>query len=70
MRKFSLKPEEILVVDDMKLSCQMAAPLGIAVAYSGWNGLGIPEIDAEMKKLCDFSFDSTQDLETFLFGEK
>ena len=52
----------------MKLSCQMAAPLGIAVAYSGWNGLGIPEIDAEMKELCDYSFDSIQKLYNFLFA--
>lgn len=67
MRRFALKPEEILVVDDMKLACQMAKPLGIAVAYAGWNGLGIPEIQQEMENLCDHSFDSTQALEKFLF---
>lgn len=67
MRRFALKPEEILVVDDMKLACQMAKPLGIAVAYAGWNGLGIPEIQQEMENLCDYSFDSTQALEKFLF---
>lgn len=67
MRRFALKPEEILVVDDMKLACQMAEPLGIAVAYAGWNGLGIPEIQQEMENLCDHSFDSTQALEKFLF---
>lgn len=67
MRRFALKPEEILVVDDMKLACQMAKPLGIAVAYAGWNGLGILEIQQEMESLCDYSFDSTQALEKFLF---
>lgn len=67
MRRFTLKPEEILVVDDMKLACQMAGSLGIAVAYAGWNGLGIPEIKQEMETLCDFSFDSTQALYNFLF---
>ena len=67
MRRFGFKPEEILVVDDMKLSCQMASPFGIAVAYSGWNGLGIPQIDAEMGRLCEYSFDSVEKLYTFLF---
>lgn len=67
MERYSLDPKDILVVDDMKLACQMAQPLGIEVAYSGWNGLGIPEIDAEMKALCEFSFDSTEKLYKFLF---
>ena len=67
MQRYDLKPEEILVVDDMKLACQMAHPLGITVAYSGWNGLGIPEIEAEMKAMCAYSFDSTEKLYNFLF---
>ena len=67
MKRYDLKPEEILVVDDMKLACQMAGPLGIKVAYSGWNGLGIPEIDTEMKSMCAYSFDSTEKLYNFLF---
>ena len=67
MDLFGLTPEEILVVDDMKLACQMAAPLGVPVAYSGWNGLDIPEIEDEMKRICDFSFDSVEKLYNFLF---
>ena len=69
MERFQLKPEEILVVDDMKLSCLMAKPLGIAVAYAGWDDMGVPEVRAEMKNLCDFSFDSISSLEQFLFEE-
>ena len=67
MERYNLKPEEILVGDDMKLACQMATPLGIQVAYSGWNGLGIPEVESEMQQLCDFSFDTTEKLYKFLF---
>ena len=67
MERFGLKRSEILVVDDMKLACQMAEPLGIKVAYSGWNGLGIPEIEAEMNAICKYSFDSTEKLYNFLF---
>lgn len=67
MRRYSLKPEEILVVDDMKLACQMAEPLEIGVAYSGWNGLEIPEIEEEMRSMCTYSFESTEKLYNFLF---
>ena len=67
MARYHLKPEEILVVDDMKLACQMADPLGVRVAYSGWNGLGISEIDEEMRSICGCCFDSTEKLYNFLF---
>lgn len=67
MERFNVKQSEILVVDDMKLACQMADPLGIQVAYSGWNGLGIAEIDEEMRSLCNLSFDTTEKLYNFLF---
>ena len=68
MARFQLKPEEILVVDDMKLACMMADPLGIDVAYAGWDDNGVPEVREEMKKLCAYIFDRINDLETFLFG--
>ena len=67
MDAYGLQPEEILVVDDMKLACKMAAPLGIAVAYAGWDNMGVPELREEMESLCAFSFHSTEDLEKFLF---
>lgn len=67
MEKYDLMPAEILVVDDMKLACAMAAPLGVKVCYAGWNRIGTAAIEAEMKKLCNYSFDSTKDLEKFLF---
>ena len=69
MERFCLKPEEILVVDDMKLACMMAKPLGVAVAYAGWDDMGVPEVRAEMQRICDFSFDSIAELERFLFKE-
>lgn len=67
MARFGYTPEQILVVDDMKLSCQMAKPVGVPVAYAGWNGFGLPEHDEQMRQLCDFSFDSTEKLMEFLF---
>lgn len=67
LERYNLKRSEILVVDDMKLACQMAEPLGIHVAYAGWNGLGVSEIQEEMQSICAYSFDSTEKLYKFLF---
>ncbi len=69
MENFSLKPEEILVVDDMKLAWMMANPLHVPVAYAAWSKEEFPELTQEMRTLCDFTFDTTQQLYSFLFGE-
>lgn len=67
MRRFDLQPEEILVVDDMQLACQMAAPLGVKVAFAGWDDMGVPELRQEMEQRCAYTFHSTAELEKFLF---
>lgn len=67
MARFGLKPEEILVVDDMKLACMMAQPLGIQVGYAGWDDMGVPELRQEMEEMCAYTFHSTKELEKFLF---
>ena len=69
MKKYGFKPEEILVVDDMQLACQMADPLGVPVAFAGWDDMGVPELREEMANRCAFSFDSVSELERFLFDE-
>ena len=69
MQKFDLKPEEILVVDDLKLAWMMAHPLGVPVAYAAWSKIDFPDLTAEMRQICDYSFDSTETLEKFLFEE-
>lgn len=67
MKKFQLQPQDILVVDDMKLACKMAKPLDIAVAYAGWGNMGVPEIEKEMNCLCDYSFSTVTEFQQFLF---
>lgn len=67
MLRFDLKPEDILVVDDMKLACQMAEPFGVCVAFAGWGKTDFPEIAQEMRELCHYSFDETAQLYRFLF---
>lgn len=67
MQKFGLQPEEILVIDDAQLACQMADPLGIKVAFAGWDDMGVPEIRKEMEQRCAYSFNTIVELEKFLF---
>lgn len=69
MEKYGYRPEDILVVDDMQLACQMAEPLGVQVAFAGWDEMGVPQQREDMKRRCAFSFDSVEDLEKFLFEE-
>ena len=67
MEKFQLQPQDILVVDDMKLAWMMTHPLQGDIAFAAWGKLEFPELSKEMTRLCDYSFDSTRDLEKFLF---
>ena len=69
MAKYDLKPEEILVVDDMKLAWKMAKPLGVPVAFAAWGKLEFPGLCREMRQICDYSFDSPEELEKFLFED-
>ena len=68
MRRYGLSPQELLVVDDMKLAWDMAHPLGVPIAFAGWGRLDFPELSQQMTELCDFSFSSVEDLKNFLFA--
>ena len=69
MHRFGCRPDELLVVDDMKLACEMASPVGVRVAFAAWGRRDFPEQTRQMKKICDFSFDSPEELEHFLFDD-
>ena len=51
----------------MKPAYEMARNADVPIAFAAWGRKDYPEIAAEMKSLCDFSFDSTEELEKFLF---
>lgn len=70
MEKYHLSPSQLLIVDDMKPACQMARDGGVKIAFAGWGRREFPQITAEMTALCDYAFDSTEALETFLFEEE
>lgn len=67
MERHHLSPKDILVVDDMKLAWKMAHPLEVPIAFAAWGKVDFPELAQEMRDLCDHSFDSTENLEKFLF---
>ena len=67
MERYGLAPEDLLVVDDMKLAWMMSHPLGVKIAFAAWGKIDFPELTEEMRSLCDYSFDSTEELEKFLF---
>ena len=67
MRRYGLKPEELLVVDDMKLAWRMAHPLCVPIAFAAWGKVDFPEMAQEMRDLCEFTFETTKSLEEFLF---
>lgn len=69
MAKYGLSSKELLVVDDMKPAWEMAHKSNVPIAFAAWGRQDYPRILAEMKDLCDFSFDAPEKLEKFLFEE-
>lgn len=69
MAKYGLAPHQLLVVDDMKPAWEMASKAGVPIAFAAWGRQEYPKILEEMRRLCDFSFDSPKNLEKFLFED-
>lgn len=67
MKNYGYRPGQMLVVDDLKPAWQMARAAGTAIAFAAWSKLDVPQIVAEMTRLCDHSFQRVADLEAFLF---
>lgn len=67
VEKFGFSKEQMLLIDDMKPAVEMARNGGVQIAFAGWGRKEFPKIRAEMERLCDFSFYSTEELENFLF---
>lgn len=67
MEKYGFTREQMLVVDDMKPAYEMASRAGVPIAFAAWGREDYPEIAAEMRRLCDYAFDSPAELEKYLF---
>ena len=68
MDTYHLTADQILVVDDMKAAVGMARAGGCPIAFAGWGRTEFPEIYGKMSALCDFSFDTIEKFEKFLFA--
>ena len=66
MEKYKLSPSEVLVVDDLKPGFDMARAAGVDFAAAGW-AYNVPEIEAFMRRHCDYYLSSIDALRELLF---
>lgn len=67
MKKYSLSPNDVLVLDDSKIGYDMASAAGVACAFAAWGKEGFDDVIDQMKQLCDYTFYTISDLKSFLF---
>ena len=65
LERFSLKKEEVLVVDDLKPGSVMAKSAGVPFAAAGWAN-DVPEIDTYMRAHSDFYFKTVTEFARFM----
>lgn len=67
MRLYDLRPDELLMVDDLKPGYDMAHACGVPFACAGWSH-DDPEIRVFLRRFSDFYLETVQELEPLLFG--
>ena len=67
IKKYHLRPDQLLVVDDLKPAWVMCKKVGVPIAFAAWSKENCPAILKEMTDLCDYTFYSPAELEAFLF---
>ena len=65
LRRFDLRPEEVLMIDDLKPGYDMCRAAGVPFAAAGWAN-DVEEIEDFMRKNCDFYFKTVKELDEFL----
>ena len=65
MRTLKLRPDELLVMDDLKPGCDMANKAGVAFAAAGWSN-DIKEIEDFMRSNACWYFKTVAELKAFL----
>ena len=65
MRRFELKPSELLMIDDLKPGYDMACDCGVDFAAVGWSN-DVPEIEAFLRASCPRYFKTVAELAAFL----
>ncbi|MBQ6733658.1 MAG: hypothetical protein IJR00_01995 [Lachnospiraceae bacterium] len=64
--KYALKPEEVLVIDDLKPGLDMARAAGVPFGAAGWC-FDIPENERHMRENADFYFPTVEELRKHCF---
>ena len=67
MERYGYAPKDLLVVDDLKLAHTMAKAAKVDIAFAAWSKEEFPSLRQEMTQICNYTFHSTKELETFLF---
>ena len=65
MRRFELRPAELLMIDDLKPGYDMAAACGVDFAAVGWSN-DIPEIERFLRANCSLYFKTVRQLADYL----
>ncbi len=65
MRRFELRPEDLLMIDDLKPGYDMARAAGVDFAAVGWSN-DIPQIEAFMRQNCKIYCKTVEDLAALL----
>lgn len=65
MQHFDLRPEELLMVDDLKPGFDMCRACGVPFAAAGWSN-DVPEIECFMRSNSDYYFKTVAQLDAFL----
>lgn len=65
MARFSLRPDELLMIDDLKPGYDMALRASVPFAAAGW-AYDIPDIERFMRRNCERYFKTVPELAEFL----
>ncbi len=65
MRTFSLQPEDLLMIDDLKPGYDMAAAAGVPFAAAGWAN-DVPSIESFMRESSPLYFKTVAELASYL----
>lgn len=68
MQRYSLRPQELLMVDDMRTGLDMARAAGVPFACAGWSHTE-PEIAAFMRQNCERYLDSVAALRALVLDD-
>ena len=68
LETLGLRPEEALVIDDLKPGWEMARASGVPFAAAGW-AYDIPGIEGFMRRHSDRYFKTVREMDGYLFGD-